>query len=153
MLVPSAIASGARALCRWNPSPGSFGAGRGGPARPGHMNTPRYESIGRSFTASTRTGWETVIILRGELDLATVGDFEAAYGSIDLSSVGRVVLDLRELDFIDARGLRSVLDLHERCLRHSAGLRVKPGPRRVHRVFELTGTDCVLQFVRPEPGQ
>ncbi len=116
------------------------------------MNTSRYEPIGQNFTVSTRTGWETVITLHGELDLATVDIFDAVCGSIDLSSVGRVVLDLRELTFIDARGLRGVLRLHERCLGDAAVLRIKRGPRAVQRVFELTGTHCVLSFMRSEPG-
>jgi anti-sigma B factor antagonist len=102
---------------------------------------------------STRTGWETVITLRGELDLATVEIFEATCGSIDLSSVGHVVLDLRGLEFIDACGLRCVLQLHERCISHSAVLRIIRGPRAVQRVFELTGTHCVLSFTPSVPDE
>jgi anti-anti-sigma factor len=98
------------------------------------------------FTVCTRVGPDTLIIVRGELDLATVTRFEAACDSIDFSSVGRAVLDLRELVFMDARGLRGVLRLHETCLDQSVDLVIKPGPRAVHRVFELTGTHVLLPF-------
>ncbi len=117
------------------------------------MSTVRYEPVGPNFMVSTRTGWETVITPSGELDLATAEIFEATFRSIDFSSVGRVVLDLRELTFIDARGLRSVLRLHERCLSHAVALRVRRGPRAVQRVFELTGTHCVLPFMPSVPGE
>jgi anti-anti-sigma factor len=59
-----------------------------------------------------------------------------------------VIFDLRELAFIDGIGLRGVLRLYELCLAHSVALTIRPGPRAVHRVFELTGTDCLLPFTR-----
>ncbi len=100
------------------------------------------------FTVCIRAGWHTVIAPRGELDLATVPRFEAACASIELPSVARAVLDLRDLVFIDVRGLRAVLRLHARCLEQSVELWIRPGPPAVQRMFELTGTHHLLPFSR-----
>lgn len=110
------------------------------------MDTGLYRPPGWACVVSARSGWETIITLRGELDLATVGNFEAACEAIDFASVRRAVLDLQGLVFIDARGLRSVLRLHESCLSHSVSLLIRPGPRAVQRVFELTNADRRLSF-------
>jgi anti-anti-sigma factor len=59
------------------------------------------------------------------------------------------VLDLRQLEFIDAAGLDSVLALYAECLDVSTALTIMPGPRNVQRVFELTRVDRLLPFSRP----
>jgi anti-sigma B factor antagonist len=98
------------------------------------------------FTVRTTSGSQTVIAPRGELDLATVPVFETAVDEIDFSSVRRVVLDLAALAFIDVSGMRAVLRLHELCLADSVALTIRPGPRAVQRVFELTYTRGFLPF-------
>ena len=102
------------------------------------------------FTVGVRVGRSTAIAPRGELDLATAKRFETACDAIDYSTVVGVVLDLRELEFIDATGLRAVLRLRAICLERAVQLLVRPGPRGVQRVFELTHTDRLLTFSRPD---
>jgi anti-sigma B factor antagonist len=87
---------------------------------------------------------EAVIEVTGELDLAGVPIFQAAVRDVGLACRGRVVLDLRRLAFIDAAGLHAVLDLHEECRNVSAALTILPGPRNVHRVFELAGVEQLI---------
>ncbi len=85
--------------------------------------------------------------LSGELDLSTLEQFESALdGNLD-GKPGLVVVDLRELAFLDSSGLRAMLTLHARV--HSAGGRLVlvKGPRRVHRVLELTRADEELELV------
>lgn len=115
------------------------------------MSTASPQPDGGEFVVRTSVGWVTLIAVSGELDLATVESFETAWDSIDFSSVGRAVLDLRELEFIDVTGLRSVLCLRERCLSQSVVLIVKPGPRAVRRVFELTGAWRLFVLENDEP--
>jgi anti-anti-sigma factor len=98
------------------------------------------------FGVYVRDGWHTAVVVSGELDLATVQRFESACASIAFSSVARVELDLRELEFMDATGLRAVLRLHAICLSESTQLLIRPGPRAVQRVFELTGAHRLLPF-------
>jgi anti-anti-sigma factor len=99
------------------------------------------------FVVHTTTGSHVHIALRGELDLATAPIFETALDELDFSSIRSVALDLAELAFIDVSGMRAILRLHEICLAHSVALAIRPGPRAVQRVFELTYTRSFLPFV------
>lgn len=86
--------------------------------------------------------------LSGEIDLSTVGEVEERLeeGSGD----GRpdvVVLDLREVSFLDSSGLRLVLRLQRQLSEEGRRLVVVQGPRRVARVFELTGVAEQLEVV------
>lgn len=96
------------------------------------------------FAVHVSSGAEATVAVQGELDIATAPVFEAAVADIDVATVRRVVLDLGALDFIDVSGLRAVLCLRTICLRASVALAILPGPRRVQRVFELTGADRLL---------
>jgi anti-anti-sigma factor len=100
----------------------------------------------RYFVVRASTRPEARIELGGELDLAAVPIFQAAVRDLDLSCGECVVLDLRRLSFIDAAGLRAVLDLHEECLGVGAALAILPGPRNVQRVFELAGADRLMSL-------
>ena len=102
-----------------------------------------------AFDMSVASGLDVLITVSGELDLASVPAFETAIRDIDLESTRHVALDLQRLEFIDAAGLHAVLDLHEACSARSVGLTIMPGPRQVHRVFELTATDRQLPFGEP----
>ena len=105
-----------------------------------------YESS--HFAIDISPGPATAISVRGELDLAGVPAFEAALEHVHFPSVRHATLDLEQLVFIDAAGLRTVLKLHEACLNTSTNLTISPGPRQVQRTFELTGTDRLLPFSR-----
>jgi anti-sigma B factor antagonist len=100
------------------------------------------------FAVHVAPGSDVLIAVSGELDIASVPAFEAALRDLDLPFLRRAVLDLERLVFIDATGLRAVLGLHAACLKVSTALTIRPGPRHVQRVFELTGTDRMLPFSR-----
>ena len=85
--------------------------------------------------------------LSGDLDLSTLEQFESALeASLDGKSE-LVVLDLRELTFLDSSGLRAMLALHSTQREHGGRLVLIRGPRRVHRVLELTRADDELEIV------
>ncbi len=100
------------------------------------------------FAVQVSRGQNAVIAISGELDMVSAPILEAAVRKLDFRSLNGAVLDLEPLDFIDARGLRAVLYLHAACESASVTLLIRPGPRRVQRLFELTGTDRVLPFSR-----
>ncbi|MGH2969359.1 MAG: STAS domain-containing protein, partial [Solirubrobacteraceae bacterium] len=61
-------------------------------------------------------GEAAVVVPTGELDLATAPALEAALQrALESAASGRVVLDLRELDFIDSSGLRTLLTARRRA--------------------------------------
>jgi anti-sigma B factor antagonist len=101
---------------------------------------------GNFDVASDRQEGALVVAPRGEIDLATVGLLSDAVER-DLQPGEDVVLDLREVGFMDTSGLRYVLELNERAEREEFSLRVVRGPRAVQRVFEVSGLEPRLPFV------
>lgn len=90
--------------------------------------------------------------LAGELDLSTVGDLEGRLDDALDASVEIVLVDLREVTFLDSSGLRLMLRLDERQRQAGGRLVVVRGGRRVARVFELTGADERLELIG-EPSE
>ena len=76
----------------------------------------------------------------GELDMLTEPDLIAAFGqAIDTTSATSIVLDLRQISFIDSSGLRGVLLCNERAVDRGIpfALVVDTGP--VTRLLDLAG--------------
>ncbi|MDQ4048511.1 MAG: STAS domain-containing protein [Actinomycetota bacterium] len=96
---------------------------------------------------SRRQDGNVSIALSGELDLSTLEQLETALdGSLD-GKPEMVVVDLRELTFLDSSGLRAMLALHAGLREEGGRLVLVQGPRRVHRVLELTRADEELEIV------
>ena len=91
---------------------------------------------------------DALIALSGELDLGTVPQLEAELEKAEASSpAGTLVLDLRELSFMDSSGLRVILMAAERAKGTGRRFTLVRGPETVNRVFEVTGTDEHLEIV------
>jgi len=93
--------------------------------------------------ADSRNGVAS-IALRGELQMASVPDLEGHLAPFESNGVSAIMLDLRELTFIDSTGLRALLEARNRA--ESKGQRLilvgtRPSARRL---FELTGTEFLL---------
>ncbi|MDQ3384685.1 MAG: STAS domain-containing protein [Actinomycetota bacterium] len=90
------------------------------------------------------TELESVITLRGELDMATVPALRTAVlGELD-SDVRRIVLDLDTLAFIDSAGFQGIVGLHERARRTGVRLVLRHPSTTASRVLSITGLDEVL---------
>ena len=86
------------------------------------------------------------VMPRGEIDLATAPLLQEAVER-DHDSRDDVILDLREVAFMDTSGLRYVLALNDAAERQGFGLRLVKGPSAVQRVFEVSGLEPRLPFV------
>jgi anti-anti-sigma factor len=109
---------------------------------------------GNFDVATDRRPSALVVAPRGEIDLATV-DLVRDAVERDHQQGEDVVLDLREVGFMDTSGLRYVLELVERASRDGFDVRLVRGPRPVQRVFEVAGLEPRLPFVDdpdPEPA-
>ena len=85
--------------------------------------------------------------LSGEIDLSTVGELqERLQPSLD-EDPKLVVLDLRQVSFLDSSGLRLILRLHKRQEESGGRLVLVRGGRRVERVLEITGVNGELEQV------
>ncbi len=89
----------------------------------------------------------TVASLSGEIDLSALGPLEEALAHVLEAPPSRLVLDLREVSFLDSSGLRLILRLDRSQREAGSSLTVVRGGRRVERVFELTGAAEHLDVV------
>jgi anti-sigma B factor antagonist len=92
--------------------------------------------------------------LGGELDISTVGLLVDAVSELSDSRPELVVIDLSELRFVDARGLRAFVDI-DRDLR-TTGSRIvlsRPTPH-IARILTLTAvdTEITVRPFEPEPA-
>jgi anti-anti-sigma factor len=102
--------------------------------------------VGEFSVSRRRAGDAIVVAPAGEIDLATVAAVEAEIDTALAESRG-LVLDLREVTFIDSAGLRLVLETS----RKAAPFSVVRGPREVQRVFGLVGLEERLEMLDEPP--
>jgi anti-anti-sigma factor len=88
--------------------------------------------------------------LKGEFDLGAAADVEQRLSQVEHQHPESVVLDLRELTFIDSTGLRTILGADARARREGRRLILVPGPPSVHRVFRIALLDQRLDFMEDE---
>jgi anti-anti-sigma factor len=99
---------------------------------------------------TTIDGGRANVALRGELDLLATTEIEPELTRLASEpGIDEVALDLRELDFLDSSGLRSVLLGAQLCDEADRRLVLFPGPTPVQRVFELTRVTDRLEFIQP----
>jgi len=82
----------------------------------------------------------------GELDIATVGELREQVDELVGAGFARVVIDLRELVFMDCAGLRLLHALSADARRDGWELSLIQGRPPVRRVFEITDTLHGLPF-------
>jgi anti-sigma B factor antagonist len=99
----------------------------------------------QQFTAqvNSRNGVAS-IALRGKLDLATVSDLEGHLAPFESDGVAAIMLDLRELTFIDSVALKSLVRARERATRNGKQLILVGARPSARRLFELTSTEYML---------
>jgi anti-anti-sigma factor len=90
------------------------------------------------------------IVLKGELDIASVPTFARALDQLPSDGAQAFVLDLSRLTFIDSSGVTSVLQARALCAERALEFCLIPGSEQVQRVFQITGLLAVLPF-EPEP--
>ena len=105
---------------------------------------------GNFDVATDRQNGALVVAPRGEIDLATV-DLVRETVDRELQPGDDLVVDLREVGFMDTSGLRYVLELVERASRDGFEMQLVRGPSAVQRVFEVSGLEPRLPFV-DDPG-
>ena len=94
-------------------------------------------------------GQRTLITVRGELDLATAPTLERALAA-QTRHKRPLVLDLRDLSFIDATGLGVLLRADADARRHHAELKLIPG-NAVTRLLELCRISTHFTYADPPP--
>jgi anti-anti-sigma factor len=89
-----------------------------------------------------------VVRLVGELDLAVVRAVEDALSPLE-KEFGEVIIDLREVEFMDSVGLRVILSANARARSDGFSLRIIKGGNQVQKLLALTRMDEHLTLIDP----
>jgi anti-anti-sigma factor len=87
----------------------------------------------------------------GELDIATTPALEQAIADATAQPGATLVLDLRELTFMDSTGLRTLAQTNARAEAAGFSLSIVRGPRQIERVLEISGLGALLPLVDAPP--
>ena len=87
----------------------------------------------------------------GELDIATAPEIDCrARAAAPCEGATELVLDLRDVAFMDSSGLRVILRWNELAARDGCRFALIRGSDLVQRVFEATRVATALTFTEPE---
>jgi anti-sigma B factor antagonist len=89
-----------------------------------------------------------LLLLAGELDLASVGLLQAAVIRVPADRTRGTTLDLRQLTFLDVSGLHVIVYANQLYRKLGYGFSLIPGPEAIQRLFEITGLIDALPFLK-----
>jgi anti-anti-sigma factor len=89
------------------------------------------------------------VIPHGEIDLASVDVLEGKLRELRDTGFDHLVLDLREVAFMDSTGLRLILSWDEEARSEGLDFELIRGTPVVQRLFDVTGLTARLRFVEP----
>lgn len=87
---------------------------------------------------------DAMVRVRGEVDLSTVSELATALEGV--AERGDVLLDLSQLDFIDASGLRALVQADRRLRHEGHRLVISEPPPMALRLLEITRLMHVLDI-------
>ncbi|MEA2143454.1 MAG: hypothetical protein QOI64_1884 [Solirubrobacteraceae bacterium] len=88
-----------------------------------------------------------VVVASGEIDLWSAPEVRAAMVAHEQGDRG-VVLDLREVTFMDSSGLGLIVEQQQRARKHGFRFAIAVGGASdAHRILEMSGLTKVLEFV------
>lgn len=104
---------------------------------------------------ATRTrGLAAIVQARGTLDLHGATDFDREIDRLLRGETREILVDLRQIEFMDSLGLRSLVRAHRVALRAGVPLWVVRGNAPVvTQVLRMTGLDVTLPLIDDLPGR
>ena len=94
------------------------------------------------------SGSQVEVAIHGGLDLATAPQLDAELARVAvLDGIELVVVDLRELAFVDSTGLESIVRFQASARGWGIELAVVRGPRAVEQLFAVMRLDQRLRIV------
>jgi anti-anti-sigma factor len=93
-----------------------------------------------------RTATDAVLILTGEIDMATAGDLRAATARTLREPPGRVVLDFAGVTFCDSQGLSTLISINREVAGVGGRLVLINVGDFMTRLLEITGLRAAFEF-------
>ena len=119
---------------------------------PGHVprclgGPVQQSTLTPEFCCDVRPDRDRVVVrVAGELDMAVAPSVAAAVDELLEAGFARVVVDLRDLSFLDSAGVHMLVSAHHAAAQRTCELSLVRGPRNVQRVLELTAADSLFAF-------
>ena len=92
------------------------------------------------------------VVLRGELDLAHAYTFDEELRRVEDEGAKCVVVDLRELSFMDSAGMSRLLSARKRARRDGRRFVLVRGGRIVQRLLSLAAVEENFEMVNEVPA-
>ena len=99
-----------------------------------------------AIAASGDDGRQT-LRLSGELDISVEAEYAAALDTALATGSATLLLDLRDLEFMDSCGIRMLLDAQRHCAAHNRRLVLVRPPRAVLRPLDICGLTGHFEMV------
>jgi anti-anti-sigma factor len=90
---------------------------------------------------------EITVVPAGDIDVASVEHLEHEVEELRGAGFTDIIIDLRQVAFIDSRGLEVLLLLRSAALCDGQTLKLVPGSEDVQRLFTLTATRGLFEWV------
>jgi stage II sporulation protein AA (anti-sigma F factor antagonist) len=87
--------------------------------------------------------------LAGELDMSTVSELTSALDAVDVDRLSAIVLDLRDLKFIDSTGLHALVKAWTFAQSNGHQLLLVGVQHSAKRLFEISGTEFLMDGQDP----
>lgn len=95
-----------------------------------------------------RQGEDRVVLgLHGELDLLGAPMLEEEIAKVEADAPMILVLDMKDLQFVDSAGLRVILAAHERSRLEGKEFALTQGSEQVQRLFTIAGVSEHLRII------
>jgi anti-sigma B factor antagonist len=102
--------------------------------------------------ATEQDGDVVRVALSGELDMSTAASVEERLMELEQgASLEGVVLDLRDVRFIDSTGLSLLINAHSRGQKAGRRVTIVPGSGAPRRIIETTGLGSRLDVAEESP--
>ncbi len=98
-----------------------------------------------------RNGASTRLAPVGELDISTTPALEQAITEATRDPGTALVIDLRDLTFMDSSGLRTLAQTNTRAEAEGFTLSIWRGQPQIERVLEISGLGAMLPLVQAPP--
>jgi anti-anti-sigma factor len=99
--------------------------------------------------AVEETASAIVVKLRGDLDLGSSDALRARLDGAALDGKLEIVVDLRELAFLDSSGLRALIVASRSAASNARRFALIPGRDEIQRVFAISGTTDRFEWMDP----
>ena len=110
--------------------------------------TKGHEDLQSDFRVETHTtGRVTTLTVGGELDLLSSPALEQELERAHASDCDVILIDLRELEFMDSTGLHVLVKAHQREHDSGRSLVLTKGGEQVQRLLDLTGVAELIKIV------